>query len=163
MEYCKLQIACMAIILYVLFVCMKERKRYGQKYKFSKFNMLLYVGIVSIFFDGLTAYTVNHLEQVHPVVNMILHLCFLLGLDYFIFRLFIYMLSLTAGYPKTKKGVWMIHSPLVINVIVVVANITNLEYRLGEITNYSMGMSAYTCFGMASVYLLLSISIVIRR
>jgi len=163
MQYCKLQIACMLIILYILFVCIKERKRYGQKYKLSKYNMLLYVGIISVFFDGLTAYTVNHQEQVSPVANMIFHLCFLLGLDYFIFRLFIYMLSLTAGYPKTKKGVWMIHSPLVINVLVVVASITKLEYRHGEITNYSMGMSAYTCFGMAVVYMLLSFYIFISR
>ena len=163
MEYCKLQIACMLIILYILFVCMKERRRYGQKYKLSKYNMLLYIGIISVFFDGLTAYTVNHLDQVHPVANMVFHLCFLLALDYFIFRLFIYLLSLTAGYPKTKNGELLIHSPLAINIIVVVANITNLEYRLGEITNYSMGMSAYTCFGMAAVYIILSIYIVISR
>ena len=35
--------------------------------------------------------------------------------------------------------------------------IPTLEYRIGVITNYSMGWSAYTCFAMALIYIALSI------
>ncbi|MBP3569929.1 MAG: HD domain-containing protein [Lachnospiraceae bacterium] len=163
MEHCKLQIGCMLIILYILFIYCKECIRYKQKHKFSVFDALLVVGIFSVFFDGLTAYTVNHLEQVHPTLNMLFHLCFLLGLDCFIFRLFVYMLSITAGLPKKRVGIWLMYSPLVVNVILVIVYIPELEYIKGDISNYSMGMSAYTCFAMAAIYILLSILIFFGR
>ena len=163
MEHCKLQIGCMFVILYILFVYLKECKRYGRKNSLSMFDALLAVGIFSVLFDGLTAYTVNHLKQVNETVNMLFHLCFLVGLDCFIFRLFVYMLSITAGLPKKKCGIFLMYCPLVINIVVVVVNIPNLEYIEGEISNYSMGMSAYTCFAMAAIYILLSMLIFFGR
>ncbi len=163
MEHCKLQIACMLIILYILFIYCKECKRYGRKDKFSMFDALLAVGIFSVFFAGVTAYTVNHLDRVNETANMIFHLCFLVGLDCFIFRLFVYMLSITAGLPKKKSGVWLMYLPLIVNVALVVINIPNLQYIEGEVSNYSMGMSAYTCFAMAAIYILASIVIFFSR
>lgn len=163
MGYCKLQIGCMLILLYIIFVYVKELKRYGQKHRFSCFDAMLFVGLFSLFFDGATAYTVNHLEQVNRTVNMLFHLFFLIGLDSFIFSLFIYMLSITAGFPKRKTSRCLIYSPLLVNIILVVANITKLEYLEGEVSNYSMGMSAYTCFAMAAIYILLSMLIFFGR
>lgn len=163
MEHCKLQIGCMIVILYILFVYCKECKRYGHKNKISVFDALLGVGIFSVFFDGLTAYTVNHLDQVNETANMLFHLCFLVGLDCFIFRLFIYMLSITAGLPKKRSGICLIYSPLIINIILVVVSVPKLEYIEGEISNYSMGMAAYTCFVMAAIYIVLSILIFLGR
>ncbi len=163
MEHCKLQIGCMLIILYIVFIYIKEIKRYGRKHRFSTFDAMLMVGIFSVFFDGVTAYTVNHLEQVNETANMLFHLCFLVGLDCFIFRLFVYMLSITAGLPKKKSGICLMYSPLVVNIILVIVYIPELEYIKGEISNYSMGMSAYTCFAMAAIYILLSILIFFGR
>lgn len=163
MEHCKLQIGCMFVILYILFVYLKECKRYGRKNSLSMFDALLAVGVFSVLFDGLTAYTVNHLDKVNGTVNMLFHLCFLVGLDLFIFRLFVYMLSITAGLPKKKSGIFLMYIPLIINMIVVVVNIPNLEYIQGEVSNYSMGMSAYTCFAMAAIYILASIVIFFSR
>ena len=163
MEHCKLQIGCMLIILYIIFMYQKECRRYRQKHKFSIFDAMLAVGIVSVLFDGLTAYTVNHLDMVNKTVNMLLHAGFLLSLDCFIFRLFVYMLSITAGLPKKKSGVFLMYSPLIINVIVVVVYLPELRYVEGEVSNYSMGMSAYTCFAMAAIYILLSILIFFSR
>ena len=127
------------------------------------FDALLAVGIFSVLFDGLTAYTVNHLEQVNGTVNMLFHLCFLVGLDCFIFRLFVYMLSITAGLPKKKSGIFVMYCPLIVNIFLVVAAIPRLEYIEGEVSNYSMGMSAYTCFAMAAIYILASIVIFFSR
>ncbi len=38
-----------------------------------------------------------------------------------------------------------------------------LEYRTGNASNYSMGMSAYTCFAMVAVYMVFSNIILVRR
>ncbi len=163
MEHCKLQIGCMLIILYIIFVYCKERRRFRRKRAWTVFDGLLLQGVVAVFFDGVTAYTVNHLDQVSVWVNDALHMFFLLSLDSFIFWLFIYMISITTGLPKAKGKMLLLYSPFVVNVILVVVNMPSLKYCQGELTNYSMGVSAYTCFIMAGIYILLSMIIFFGR
>jgi len=157
MNYVKLQMACIVIILYIIIVYVKESKKQGLLKKIKPFHLLLVSGLVSVLFDAATAYTVNHIEQVGETWNMILHLLFLLSLDTFIVLVYIYMLYITQGIPQSKKMKGMIFLPYIVNVIMVVVNIPDLEYRAGVVTNYSMGWSAYTCFAMALIYIALSL------
>ena len=53
--------------------------------------------------------------------------------------------------------------PFIINIAIVVIGIGSLRYERGEITNYSMGLSAYTCFIMAAVYIVMSVIAFFRR
>lgn len=159
LEYCKLQMGCMLIILYIVFIYYKECRRFKQKHRFSIFDGLLVLGMVCLFFDGATAYTVNHLDSVNKLVNQVLHLFFLSSLDAFIFMLFLYMLSITAGFPKKKSSIGLLCFPFIVNVLVVVVNMPTLQYYEGEITNYSMGISVYTCFIMVAVYILFTVAI----
>lgn len=64
MEYCKLQIGCMLVIMYIAFVYCEERRRFKQHNKFSLFDMMLSLCMLTVLFDGATAYTVNHLDSV---------------------------------------------------------------------------------------------------
>lgn len=153
----------MLIILYIVFIYCKECRRFKIKHRFSIFDSLLILGIVCIFFDGATAYTVNHLETVNGFVNQVLHMFFLLSLDGFIFLLFLYMLSITAGFPKRKEQICLLFFPFLLNVLVVVVNMPTLQYYEGAITNYSMGISVYACFVMAGVYSLFTIVIFFGR
>lgn len=159
LEHCKLQIGCLVIILYIASMYWKECRRFHVKKPFSVFDGMLILGVVSIGFDGLTAYTVNHLDSVNEVVNDIFHMIFLLSLDLFIFLLFLYMVSITIGFPERKSRKFLLYSPFILNVILVVMNIPGLQYLQGEVSNYSMGVSAYTCFIMAGVYILFSLII----
>jgi len=93
---------------------------------------------------------------------MVLHLFFLLSMDSFIFLLFIYMNSITTGLAKKKSGILLLNLPFFVNVVLVVINIKSLSYIEGTVSNYSMGTSAYTCFAMAGVYIILSIAILIK-
>ena len=163
LEYCKLQIGCILVILYTMFIYYKELRRFRQKHKPSLFDGLLMLGLVCVLFDGLTAYTVNHLDVVDKLVNQVLHLFFLVSLDSFIFLLFLYMLSITAGFPKKQGITFLLNLPFIVNIIIVVVNIPNLQYHEGEISNYSMGMSAYTCFAMAAIYIVFSMVIFLKR
>jgi len=163
LEYCKLQIGCMLIILYIAFVYCEERRRFKQHNKLSLFDLMLSVGMLAVLFDGATAYTVNHLDSVNGTLNIVLHLFFLLGLDSFIFLLFLYMISITTGLPGRQSRRFLLYSPFAVNVILVVVNIPSLKYHEGEISNYSMGVSAYTCFIMAGVYIVLSLIIFFGR
>lgn len=156
MGFFKLQLGCMLIVLYIAGVYYKERVRFKQKIKWGLYDGLLFVSILAVFFDGATAYTVNHLETVDATLNLMLHLSFLLCLDLFVFLLFLYMLSMTAGFPKSRKMQILLYTPVLLNVILVIFYIPALKYYEGELSNYSMGVSAYTCFIMVGVYLLLS-------
>lgn len=154
MEYFKLQTGCMILVLYVAFIYIREKREYHPQKKEQFFEGLLGLGIISILLDGLTAYTVNHLEQIPVFVNGFLHMCFLLSLDALVFMMFLYMLDITKGIPK-KKSAWMLLIlPFLINAVVVILFIPQLSYRKGIKTNYSMGVSCYTCFIMVAVYFL---------
>lgn len=153
----------MLVILYILFIYYKECKRFKHKNKLTLFDILLGVGLIEVLFDGLTAYTVNHLDSVSDTINRVLHLIFLLSLDLFIFLLFLYMISITTGLPKRKSRRLLLYSPFLVNMVLVVINIPSLKYYEGELSNYSMGTSAYTCFAMAGIYIVLSLIIFFRR
>lgn len=163
MEYCKLQIGCLIVLLYIAFIYIRECRKYGRKLKETLFDELLALGIASVTLDGTTSYTVNNLETVNPILNTILHALFLISLDAVIFVLFLYMLYITGAYPKGKIGRTLICLPFMVNVIIVIANVGSLKYISGTSTSYSMGISAYTCFIMAAVYILLSIGAFFRR
>ncbi len=163
MEYCKLQIGCMFVILYIIFIYYKERIRLRQKCKFSVFELLLWESVFCVFFDGATAITVNHLAEVPARINMVLHMFFLISIDLLIFLLFIYICSITAGPTKSKWKRVFISIPMAINFILVVVHMPSLKYCRGEISNYSMGISAYTCFSMVVIYLLFTIIIFLKR
>ena len=156
MQYYKLQFGCMLILLYIAFIYWKECVKYRKKRKRKVFDYLLAVGLLSVLFDGGTAYTVNHLDIINPMINMLCHMVFLVGLDTFIFILFLYMRAITEGVPKLKKKGLLLYVPYILNVIGVVAFMPQLKYYEGKISNYSMGISAYTCFAMAGIYIILT-------
>lgn len=103
MQYDKLQLGCLLIVLYVAFIYVRERYAYKIKKKEPVFAWLLVMGILEITLDGITAYTVNHLDSVPAVVNMVLHMCFLCSLDIMMFLMFLYLLDITRGIPKIGK------------------------------------------------------------
>lgn len=159
MEHCKLQIGCMLVVLYVAFIYIHEKNMYKVKKREVMFEWLLSVGALSIFFDGITAYTVNNQDKIPIFINNILHMCFLCSLDIIVFMMFLYIIDIAIGMPKAFKNRFLITLPLLINILVVILFIPRIEYIQGNITNYSMGISAYTCFVMLAVYMLLTIVI----
>lgn len=163
MEYSKLQLGCLCVILYIAFNYYKERRQLPGKQKISMFDGILIVNTIYLILDGLTAYYVNYQEQISATLNRVLHFLFLLSLDASIFLMFLYMLSITGRLPKSRKNLLIVWSPFILNVIVLIVNIGSLEYRVGRISNYSMGIPVYTCFIMIGVYIVLSIAAFFSR
>jgi HD-GYP domain-containing protein (c-di-GMP phosphodiesterase class II) len=73
-----------------------------------------------------------------------------------IFMLFLYMLKITGIYPTKKRFKALLFIPFWISAGISALNINSLEFRIGEKTNYSMGVSVYACFVTAGIYLVLS-------
>ncbi len=163
MEYCKLQLGCLFILVYIAVVYLSGCKRYQKKLSATWFDELLVLAIISVIYDGATAITVNYLDVVPVILNRILHMFFLLSIDSVIYILFGYLLKATGAVPKNKIKRILFSIPFVVSVLVVILNIGSLEFRIGNATNYSMGISAYTCFGMVVVYLILALIVFIKR
>jgi len=163
MEYCKLQLGCLFILVYIAVVYLRGCKRYQKKLSATWFDELLVLAIISVIYDGATAITVNYLDVVPVILNRILHMFFLLSIDSVIYILFGYLLKATGAVPKNKIKRILFSIPFVVSVLVVILNIGSLEFRIGNATNYSMGISAYTCFGMVVVYLILALIVFIKR
>lgn len=163
LQHCKLQIGCLLVVLYLVFIYYKERRRFHLTSASPVYDVLLWEGLVCLFLDGITACTVNHQELVSPAVNLMLHGLFLISIDALIFISLLYMLDTTEGLPVSWKKRLILAAPFLINVLVVVLNLHSLEYRQGERSSYSMGISVYTCFAMVAIYILLTIVHVFRR
>ena len=159
----KLQLGCLVILIYIAAVYLKEEYRLHRNRRIQLFDVFLLIGIVGVIFDGVTAYMVNRLEVVSPILNLVCHLFFLISIDVGIFMIFYYMLFLTESLPTRPKSRMLLFLPLIINIIVVIAFIPQLEYIEGDLSNYSMGISAYTCFIMAGVYIILTLISFFRK
>lgn len=151
MEHCKLQIGCLIIVSYIAFNYYKGCREIPKKHKIKIFDVLLWLGMVSLTFDGITAYTVNRLEQTPEWFNGFAHTIFLGSVDALIFTTFIYMLKLAEKYPKNKKIAMLLYVPFVISIAILIFNIDTLDYCKGTVTNYSMGVSVYSCFVMVGI------------
>lgn len=163
MEYCKVQIGCLLVVAYIAFIYFRECRRYGKKLNSSIFGEMLFFSMFCIIFDGITAVTVNYLDTVDIIWNRIFHLGFLVGIDAVVYMMFGYMMKTTGATPTKKIPLALLHLPYLINIFVVVFFIGKLEFRIGKYTNYSMGISAYTCFGMVGIYILFTLIVFFKR
>lgn len=162
MEHCKLQAGCLIIVLYIIFIYIREKKLYSGGAKEKLFEAIIAIGAASIIFDGVTAYTVNHTDKIPHIVNILLHLFFFLSLDAVMFLMFWYLLELTGFIPKRRLRRNLLKLPFVINAVLVIAFIPELSFQGGVITNYSMGVSVYSAFAMVGIYLIAAAGIFIR-
>lgn len=111
------------------------------------FDALMIVTPWAVFFDGLTAWTVNHPDIVSAPVNGLAHLFFFVTMDLVIIITTLYMYDETIGLSKRdkNKNLWLL-VPGAISLLLIVAGMGKVQYLHGETTNYSMGFSVYVCF-----------------
>lgn len=160
----KLQIGCLLFVLLIFIMYEAEKIRtYGFK-KLRVFDYMLVIGLVYMILDISTVYCVNHLDTVNPVLNRVLHFWFLLSIDVEIFLFFYYILVITDWiHEQDRLHRFLVCVPLLVNMVIAVFSIGSLEYRVGKMSNYSMGVTAYTCYATATVYVLLMILMFCRR
>ncbi len=161
MLHYKLQIGCLIIILYMVIMYYYAAIK-SKEYKTSMFDIMLAGGISYLIFDMITVYTVNHLDTVPDILNRICHAIFLMLLDLEIFLLFYYIAKEAGILPRKRKYKLFVIAPFLVNEFVIAAAIGKLEFRHGEITNYSMGIPAYTCYVMVMVYFIATIIVYAR-
>ncbi|MGN0436718.1 MAG: HD-GYP domain-containing protein [Wujia sp.] len=145
----KLQLGCLIVVLYFTIVYIKQT--YDRKVACNKlFDALLIAAPWAIIFDGLTAWTVNHMDTVPGWINMAAHGIFFVLMDLVNILIFVYMVHQMVGI-KNKKELFLILLPGIISIAAVLITMKDLYFIEGKTTAYSMGLSVIICF--ASLFL----------
>ena len=159
----KLQICCMVIVLFIEAAYVKDT--WGDtRLKCNRyFDSILVVIPWAIFFDGFTAYTVNHRDVVPEVINLVAHLFFLLLMDALLILLFLFFLDITMTMKGRTQHTLFVF-PGFISLVLVAATINKLYYVDGVHTSYSMGVPVYICFtSVFAHFMLILVLLVIKR
>lgn len=145
MNYFKLQTGCMVIVVYVILIYAYEtaKKDVGCN---KIYDALITVAPWAIFFDGLTAWTVNNMDKVSKTFNLIAHGLFFELMVLSFSLVYLYMIYASVGIPQKTWLRTVIVSPAVISMIGVLVFLDKTYYIHGTITDYSMGPSVIICY-----------------
>lgn len=165
--YCKAQIGFELILMFVAFLFVRDGNRLNRQAKCKMcnkyFDYLFMAGCTAILFDGVTAFTVNCLDTVPALVNLYLHLIYLLAYQIFNFIHFMYWLSKTEALPDTTRKKVLCYLPIMLSVFTTISYIPNITYHIGKFTNYSIGIPAYICYISIVLYFALTLIIFFTR
>lgn len=160
-QWCKMQIMCLLILVYIGCLFIKEGNDLKSVAKKSYCNMffdaMFVIGEIAVFFDAVTACTVNYLHIVPRTINLMLHLGMFLSYEIFIVVLSCYWVSVTVGIPKDIRIRIAGLLPGMISIGLTLLFLPNLEFLQGKNTNYSMGAAVYVCFICVVVHIIFAV------
>ena len=164
MNFIKLQIGCLVLVLYLELIYIWQTTGKNAKVSCNPiFDALMMIVPSLIVFDGVTAWTVNHLEIVPVSLNLVLHAVFFILLSLFMFVMFLHTLSFIKGFPQKLIFRFLIFLPFIISVILILVFLPELEFIIGKKVNYSMGISVVVCYLVILLYFILIFVFTVRR
>lgn len=164
MNFIKLQIGCLVLVLYLELIYIWQTTGKNAKVSCNPiFDALMMIIPWLIVFDGLTAWTVNHLDIVPVSLNLVFHAVFFILLSLFMFVMFLHTLSFIKGFPKRFFFRILIILPFIISVILILVFLPELEFIIGKKVNYSMGISVVVCYLVILLYFILIFVFTVRR
>ena len=155
----RMEIACFLVMGMVAFIYFSAEKKKSELHR--TFSVLLIAVLIYLCFDGVTVYTVNHLDTVPLILNNAVHRIYIGSMAFVIFLFYRYISVLveeeTGKTGKLKK----------LDIIAVAVLILT---ELGEFLlpvyytetpqgNYSDGIYTYICYVCVGFYLLLCAAI----
>ena len=167
LQWSKVQIMCLLILIYVGTIYIKDGNNLNRITHKSNcnhvFDAFFIISGIAVFFDGLTACTVNFLDKIPRIVNLLAHLGMYISYQIYVVLLFVYWLSVTAGMPKERSKKVLCFLPGIVMAALTIGFLPELHFVEGKYTNYSMGVSVYSCFACVAVYCITTIVIIAKR
>ncbi len=159
LSFCRLQIACFAVLIYVgiLFIVT------GKGTKCNPFaDKLFFLSEIAVVFDAVTAYSVNNLDKMPFGLNIVFHGIFYILLQLIVFCLFMYLLSITESLPKTMLAKCIIFGSLLIMLALTIAFLPQIKIAYGDTSNYSYGPPVYITYSSMPILIVLSVIYCLR-
>ena len=166
-QWSKTQLMALLLLVYVGILYIKEGNKLNKLMNKSNCNAVysaIYImSEIAVLFDGITACTINYLDEIPWIVNQLLHLGMFVSYEIYVALLFWYWVSVTVGVPKVKwiRAAYIL--PSAVSVFLTIWFIPELRVVQGEYTNYSMGMSVYVAFISAAIYCVLTAAVIIIK
>ena len=148
----RMEIALFLVVAFVAYIYFSAEKKFTQLHR--TFSVLLVVVLFHLVFDGITVYTVNHLETVPPLLNEAFHRLFI-GTMILIFFLFYQYIAILveeeAGKPRRldrAARVYLVFAELGDMLL-------PIHYAVTPQGNYSDGIHVVFCYVSVAFYFLL--------
>lgn len=146
----RMEIACFLVMGMVAFIYFSAEKKKSGLHR--TFSVLLITVLVYLFFDGVTIYTVNHLELIPRLLNDLLHRIFIGSMVFVVFLFYQYIAFLVeeeTGKPRKMDKM--------ARVVIVIAEfgefLLPIRYTQTKLGNYSDGIYTYVCYTSVAFYL----------
>lgn len=167
LQWCKTQVMCLLLLMYIGIIFIREGNslnRITQKSNCNRiFDWFFIVSEVAVLFDGITACTVNYLDEIPRIVNLLMHLGMFVSYEIYVVLLFWYWISVTIDIPKKKWIKTACLLPCAISILLTIWFLPDLKFIEGTHTNYSMGTAVYVCFISIAIYCVLTVVVIIAR
>ena len=156
----RMEVACLSVVIFMAIMYFSAEKKKTRIN--SVFSALLMLSIVNLIFDGITVYTVNHLDAIPIWMNNCFHRIFIgtmPGIFYLIYR---YMVLLVGK--ESLEFQWILKLSdwlLVLSVAGVI--VLPIYYVQTENGNYSYGLAVLAAFASAGIFFVLSIVTLLRN
>lgn len=156
----RMEIACIAVIVFMQIMYFSAKR---EKTKIHNiFSLLLIMSTIHLIFDGITVYTVNHLDSVPLLVNNIVHRLFIgtmSGIFYLVYRYIVLLVEDDSGdcLPLFRL------SPLLLFLNLICVILSPLYYVETVNGNYSYGPAIYMSYVAVAIYLFLTVVVLCRH
>lgn len=167
LQWCKTQVMCLLILAYIGVVYIREGNSLNRLTRKSNCNpvydRMFIVAELAVLFDGITACTVNFLNDVPTEVNVLLHFEMYFFYEVYMMLLFLYWISVTIGIPKNRWSKLACLLPGIISVCLTLFFMPQVRFVKGRYTNYSMGIAVYACFVCVGIYFILTVVLIVMK
>ena len=156
----RMEIALFLVLAFVAFIYFSAEKKHSPLHR--TFSVLLIVVLFHLVFDGITVYTVNHLETVPRLLNDAFHRLFI-GTMILIFYLFYQYIAILAENETGKAR--RLDAPA--KIYLVFAELGNMllpiHYAVTPQGNYSDGIHVVFCYLSVAFYFLLGTGLFLKN
>lgn len=146
----RMEIACFLVMGMVAFIYFSAERRNSGLHR--TFSVLLIAVLVYLFFDGVTVYTVNHLDTIPLLLNDMVHRIFMGSMIFVVFLFYQYIAYLVeeeTGKPRRMDKIAI--------AALIIAELGEfllpISYTKTKQGNYSDGVYTYVCYASVAFYL----------
>ena len=156
----RMEIALFLVLAFVAMNYFTAERRYSQLHR--TFALLLVTVLVNLVFDGVTVYTVNHLDAVPELLNEILHRIFI-GSMVLAMYLFYEYISLLVEEETGRPRRYNLAARIYLGIAMLGVLLLPVHYAVTPQGNYSDGIHMQVCYVSVAMYLILCTGILLRN
>ena len=156
----RMEIALFLVLAFVAMNYFTAERRYSQLHR--TFALLLVTVLVNLVFDGVTVYTVNHLDAVPELLNEILHRIFI-GSMVVAMYLFYEYISLLVEEETGRPRRFNLAARIYLGIAMLGVLLLPVHYAVTPQGNYSDGIHMQVCYVSVAMYLILCTGILLRN